>query len=159
MERLNEQEMKDAVAMFASGSNRTEVAAFFIDQNPELETVREEILQQLRLADPTSNRFAVTKYQSHYEIHREGVMSVVKNHYEVAISRSIESMSAEIDALREQLNSLDYMLESAVETNPVGTGEYLSTMNMRNQVTKRISDLHDKLLERLERVRAQTDLF
>ena len=165
---LTEDQMKAAVEMFATGMNRQEIVAHFIDNDVQIqgtleglpeEEVREAIAEKLRSADPSSSRFAVTKYKQHFENHREALKEVIGNQYEIAITRSIQAMTGEINILTEQLTDLDHMLSIASETTPIGTSEYLATLNARNTAAKRISDLQDKLLERLERVQNQTAPF
>ncbi len=167
---LTEDQMKEAVELFATGMSRQEIVAYFIDNDTDERTqgfieangeaeIRESIAQRLRYADPTSNKFAVTKYKEHFTTHREAVKEAIANQYEVALTRSIQSMSKDIEGLAEQLKELDHMLGAARENNPVGTSEYLATLNARNSVTKRISELQDKLLERLERVKNQSNPF
>lgn len=165
---LTEDQMKEAVEMFATGMNRQEIVAHFIDNDVRIqgllegrpeEEVREAIAEKLRSADPSSNRFAVTKYKQHFENHREALKEVIGNQYQIALTRSIQAMTGEIDILTEQLHELDHMLSAASETNPIGTSEYLATLNARNTAAKRIGDLQDKLLERLERVKNQSDPF
>ncbi|MXZ00237.1 hypothetical protein F4Y93_06155 [Candidatus Poribacteria bacterium] len=164
---LTEDQMKEAVEMFATGMHRQEIVAYFIDNDVRIqgllegrpeEEVREAISQRLRYADPSSNKFAVTKYKEHFENHRVALRSVISNQYEIALTRSIQAMTGEIETLRQQIDSVNYMLDNASETNPVGTSEYLATLNTRNSIAKRIDDLQDKLLERLERVK-NADLF
>ena len=155
---LSEEQLKEAVTLFAQGMSRQEIIAHLIDNSKDL-TIREatepnlnNILSDLlRSADPTSSRFAIKKYGEHYNLHKDAIKEVLKNRYEIAITRSIEFMSAEIEQLTQQVAELEHMIESATNTTPIGTSEYLSTVNARNNATKRIDELQNKMLERLER--------
>ena len=163
---LSEEQLKESVTLFAQGMTRQEVISHLIDGSERLQNIeatetdfRNKMSDLLRSADPTSSRFAIKKYGEHYNLHKDAIKDVLKNRYEIAITQSIEFMSEEIGNLSEQVAELNHMIDNASNTNPVGTGEFLATINVRNSASKRMQELHDKMLERLERAqRASTEL-
>ena len=155
MSILTDDNLKEAVTLFASGMSRQEVVSHFIDTDERIqdlcaehgeEDIREKMSQILRSTDPTSNKFAVSKYGEHYKLYRESIKESLKTTFQIAIARSVRAMTREMDALTEQIGELDHMLQSATNTNPVGTSEYLSTMNMRNGLIKRQTELQENCL-------------
>lgn len=163
---LTEAQLKEAVELFATGMSRQDVASHFIDTDERLaeidakdSTLREKLADVLRAADPTSTKFAITKYGEDYKLKREAIKQALANQYENLLTASTEVMMEEIADLREKRSELDHMLENAREQNPVGTSEYLATLNARNSITKRMTELGESLLERLERIKNQNDAF
>lgn len=162
---LTDDHLKTAVTLFAEGKSRMEVVEHLIDTDKRLDalafddSIREKIADALRAADPTSQKFAVTKYGEDYKLKREAIKIALANRYELMLTSSVDLMLEETKDLRAKREELDHMLEAAREQNPVGTSEYLATMNARNAISKRLTEIGDKLLERLERLKTQTDNF
>lgn len=160
MDILTEAQIKESVEMFANGMNRTEVAAHFIDTDPHIRGLIEEhgdaqirraLSETLRAADPSSTRFR-DKYKQQYQLHNEAAKLALANQYQAVVVRSITLMEAEIQSIQDQLDKLDTLLEGASETFPVGTSEYLATLNVRINLQKRMFEIGEKILERLERI-------
>ena len=161
---LSEEQLLEAVTLFAQGKSRQEVAVHFIDTDERLsdlnfedDTLKERLADLLRAADPTSSKFAKTKYSQHYSQHRQAVVSALVNRYEQVITLSVDLLQAELASLTEHEEALNHMLESARESTPIGTSEYLATLNARSSVRKQKIEITDKLLERLERLKNQSD--
>ena len=163
-----EDNLKEAVTLFASGMSRPEVVSYLIDHEDRIQeacaehgedVIREKMSQTLRSCDPTSNKFAIKKYGEQYKLYRESIKESLALTFQVAVARSVRAMTYEVDKLTEQVEELDHMLEAGTNVNPVGTGEYLSVMNVRNNLIKRQTELQEKLLERLEKMTAQDDPF
>lgn len=161
---LNDTQLKEAVTLFAQGMTRQEVISHLIDNSERLQNLevnetnfRNKMSDLLRSADPTSTRFAVTLYGEHYNLHKDAIKKVLENRYEITITRSIEFMSEEVRKLAEQVDELDHMIETASNTKPIGTSEFLATINVRNNAAKRMQELQDKMLERLERAKLASE--
>ena len=160
-ELLTDEQLREAISLFASGHTRPEITTHFIETYPALgehfqgadtdKQVRKALSDALRAADPASSRFS-EKYKPHYETERQGIQRAITNKYEMLTTRSIAAMEKELTRLTEQFEELDYMLDTAIENHPVGTTEYLATLNARNAAQKRLFEISEKLLERLERI-------
>ena len=157
---LNDEQMKEAVTLFAQGLNRTEVVSCLIDADEALQQLeaeqgkqaRNNISNQLRSADPRSSHFAVSKFQAHFDLHQKAALESLKQRYNACISQNVDFMSQEISNLTEQIHELDHMIGDAIDNEPQGTVEYLATLNARNNASKRILELQEKLLDRIERI-------
>ena len=162
--KFDNDQMRTAVSLFASGMNRQEVASHFIDDDtppiPEAiaehgETeVRAYLSMYLRTVDPTSSKFS-EKYREHYLVHREAVVKSLEFHYEQTVVRSVQHVANMIEKLQERAAELDHLLENATDVFPVGTSEYLSTLNSKLAVEKRIHELQEHMLQRLESIANQ----
>ena len=159
MQLLNDDHLKEAVTQFAQGKSRTAIVSYLIDTDerlreiePEEPNLRKKLSDLLRCADPTSTRFSKTKYGELYKTYQAAFKSVLANKYDLVVNQSIEFMSEEIAMLKKQREELDDMIDKATNTNPVGPSEFLAVVAARNNATKRIHELSEKLLERLERV-------
>jgi len=162
--KLEPAQLKEAVTLFASGLNRQEVASHLIDQGippiPEAiaqhgETeVRRYLSMYLRTTDPTSSKFSV-KYRDHYLVHREAIMKSLEYHYQQAVTRSVQHAANLIEKLQHQSNELEHLLENATDIFPVGTSEYISTLNAKLNIEKRIHEMQEHLIARLEKIAQQ----
>lgn len=155
---LTDEQSREAVELFAQGFTRAEVASHLIDNNVELQhlekddnSTRKRISDALRPADPNCSQFSVSKYGEQYKNSRTAVIQSLNKRYDTCVSRSIEFLSNETKKLEEQIEELDYLIENAMEINPTGTSEYLAIINARNNAAKRIAEIQEKMLERIER--------
>lgn len=153
---------KQSVELFAQGYSRAEVALHLIDTEASLnalvvehgvDLVKSALLQKLRLCDPTSGRFSVSKHGDHYALHRESVRQSLLKSYDVQVTRSITSCVSLLGELSDLKEALRHNFENAVETLPIGSGEYLSTLGAILNVSKRQLEVEEQLAARLERLR------
>ena len=159
MDLLNEEQMNEAVELFAQGKNRGEIAQHFIDtlehlwemdtQDPD--TLRKKLSDALRYADPTSNKFAITKYKAHYDLHSEAMKTALAHKYNAIVNETLTLMDKQIHALETQVEELESMLDNAYDHDPKGTAEFLATTNMVTAKYKAINDISLKRLEIIER--------
>ena len=157
---LNDEQMKEAVTLFAQGLNRSEVVAHLIDADNNLQALeaehgqpfRNNISNQLRSADPRSKHFATSKYKAHYDLHQQAALESLKARYNSCLHQSMDFLTKEIAMLTEQLGELNHMIDGAIDNEPQGTVEYIQTLNARNTTSKRVIELREKLLERIERI-------
>ena len=148
MSLLTDDQLTQAVELFAQGKNRKQVAAHLIDDSEALqererteENFRNTLSDALRSADPTSSQFAITKYGTVYELHKEAMRKALANKYESAVLEYVEYLDAEIENMKNQQEELQTLIDSAQEIDPTGTGEYLSVLSANTATGKRIEEL------------------
>lgn len=158
--KLTEKQLEQAVEMFAEGYSRSSIVSYFMETD---ETLREQaaadrnkaremritISEQLRSADPSSSRFATTKYQELFDLHFEAKVDTVRNHYETVVNRSTMLMERQIDRITEQLQALESAIEAVKINTPKTYKEYLSIVKMHDTLNVRLLEITDRLLERL----------
>ena len=148
--------MTEAVTLFAQGKTRPEVTSYLIDNDEELqklesedEELRKKLSNALSTADPMSPRFAVSKYEEPYKLHRQAFRQALEIKYDVLVSQYLQSLADEIQRLTEQREELDYLINNAMEINPTGTSEYLAIINSRGNADKRIEELRAKFIDKV----------
>jgi len=158
--RLSEKQLEQALEMFAEGYSRTRIVSHFMESDQNLREqaaadenkareIRVTICEQLRSVDPSSPRFAKSKYQELFDLHFEAKVDTVRNHYETVINRSTTLMEHQIEKITEQLQTLETAIETAKVTTPETDKEYLSLLKMSDTLNQRLLDITDRLVERL----------
>lgn len=158
--KLTEKQLEQAVEMFAEGYSRSSVVSYFMETDESLREqaasdekqareMRTTIGEQLRSADPSSSRFAATKYQELFDLHFEAKVDTIRNHYETVVNRSTTLMERQIDKISEQLEALETAITAAKVTTPETDKEYISMLKMYDTLSLRLLEITDRLLERL----------
>lgn len=157
--KLTEKQLEQAVEMFAEGYSRSKIVSHFIETDEtfresaedeyKIRGIRVTIGEQLRSADPSSPRFARTKYQELFDLHFEAKMETIRDHYETAINRSTTLMEHQIEKITEQLHALESAIETVKINTPKTYKEYLSLVKMCDTLNERLLEITDRLIERL----------
>ena len=158
--RLSEKQLEQALEMFAEGYSRTRIVSHFIEKDQILRDqaaadenkareIRITISEQLRSVDPSSPRFASSKYKELFDLHFEAKIDTIRNHYETVVNRSTTLMEYQIEKITDQLQTLETAIEAAKITTPETDKDYISLLKMSDTLNQRLLDITDRLLERL----------
>ena len=158
--KLSEKQLEQALEMFAEGYSRPKIVSHFLEKDQVLSEqaemdenrareIRVTISEQLRSVDPSSSRFASSKYQELFDLHFQAKMDTIRNHYEMVINRSTTLMEHQIEKVTEQLQMLETAIGNAKVSTPETDKEYLSLLKMSDTLNQRLLDITDRLVERL----------
>lgn len=158
--RLSEKQLEQALEMFAEGYSRPKIVSHFMENDQVLREqaaldenrareMRATISEQLRSVDPSSPRFASSKYKELFDLHFQAKVDTIRNHYEMVINRSTTLMEHQIEKITEQLQMLEAAIENVKVSTPETDKEYLSLLKMSDTLNQRLIDTTDRLLERL----------
>ena len=156
---LTDEQLLHAVELFAQGKSNIEVARHFIDTDRNLveqdqidpKGLRKRLSNALRVAEPSSEQFSITKYQRHYELHKSSVLAVIKNRYEQAIIAHVNFLSKEITRIAERIEAIDHMLNTAIDVDILGSGEYFTGEALRMKLTEQMTKLQAQYIEILSK--------
>lgn len=156
---LTDEQLLHAVELFAQGKSRIEVARHFIDTDRNLveqdqtdpKGLRKRLSNALRVADPTSVQFSATKYQSHYDRHKVAIIGALKRKYESALMAHIETLEQEIQRLSERTEAVDNMLDTAIDVDIMGSGEYFTGEALRMKLTEQMTKLQAQYIDILSK--------
>lgn len=154
---LTDDQLTQAVELFAQGRNRVEVAQYFIDNDPTLmeneatdpKGLRKRLSNALRVADPTSQQFSATKYKDLYEIHKAALQVALGKQYERAVLKSIKFLEKQIDRVENRLEALEHLLDNAIDTDIIGAGEYAAIEGTLIRLTDQMLKLQTQYQESL----------
>ena len=160
---LTDDQLLHAVELFAQGKSRIEVARHFIDTDRNLveqdqtdpKGLRKRLSNALRVADPNSVQFSVTKYQSHYDRHKVAIIGALKRKYESALMAHIETLEQEIQRLSERTEAVAYKLENAIEDEPTGATEANATETLLFKLKEQQIKTEVRLVEALQQATAE----
>ena len=158
--KLTDEQLEKAVELFAEGYSRSKIVSHFMETDENLQEqaksdenrnreIRIMISQQLRAADPSSSRFASTKYQGLFDLHFEAKAETIKTHYEMIINRSTSLMEEQIEKINTQLQTLEAAVNRVTSIRPITFNDYISLLKMTDTLNKRLLETTDQLLERL----------
>ena len=157
---LTEEQLKEAVEMFATGKNRQEVTAYFIDTVPDLQVLdatdpkglRKRLSNALRVADPTSEQFSSTKYKELYELHRDSLRAVLQNKYDRAIHQYTDFLEKQVEQITERIEAFQHMINNAYthDTEPRTNAEINATERTLQSLTDQAIRLQKELQESLQ---------
>lgn len=156
---LTDEQLTQAVELFAEGQNRTQGAAHFIDNDPDIRQaektdpkgLRKRLSNALRVADPSSEQFSITKYQRHYDLHKSSVLAVIKKRCEQAIIAHVNFLLKEIARIAERIEAIDHMLDTAIDVDILGSDEYFTGEALRMKLTEQMTKLQAQYIEILSK--------
>lgn len=140
--------MLQTIEMITTGKTRIEVATLFIEQKPRPEWLRSLgdmdntqaiplLSQRLRIADPTSKRFAQTKYQQH----AHAVHAKVQEQFEARIYALIDAQINDFDKTDQDFAQLIEQAKAdinAAQENPTEKRQQVKLlMNLQKQRDER----------------------
>ena len=153
-----------ALELFALGKSRAQVAECLLNEDPipkDLEqllsnTTKQEakkiLLDKLRTVDPTSTRFAKSKYRIEYDDIRTEVMRALAQQGNQLVVNQFQNLKENDTQLTQLINNLMQQLlqTSAEHMTPKNNTEYINTIkvvtnlcNAQSQNTDKLSHLTD----------------
>ena len=161
--KLTAKQLEQALEMFAEGYSRPRVVSYFMETDDILRKqiegndnkareVRLSISEQLRSVDPSSSRFAKSKYQEMFDLHFKAKMETLRNHYEITVTRSTTLMEHQAEKIMAQLQTLEAAVANVKLKSPTTYKDYISLLKLSDTLNKRLFDITDRLLERLDSV-------
>ena len=143
---LTDQQLLNAVELFAQGVPRSHIAQLHIDDPTEAvqavideigePAAKERIASELRSADPTSSKFAKTKYLDHYESHVTTLRRAMNVRYDQLIAAQIRESQLITGSLAELIEEVQHNLNSAEEPEPTGNAEWNNTIRTLTTLLK-----------------------
>ena len=153
---LSEQQMTEAVVLFAQGQTRPQIAQHFIDTDIDINKLQEtepklrkHLSNALQTADPSSPRFAESKYRETYELHREAVRNTLKHKYDSVMKKAIETLEQQITDMKTEEQALKDLVSTGKDLYVEGVGDYTASNRTLDAKRKEIQDAELKLAERI----------
>lgn len=158
MSMMTEEQMTQAVELFAQGVPRAHIAQMHIDEPTEAiedsiskigeQPTKEKIANQLRNADPTSSKFAETKYLTHYNNHVAALRKAMTARYDQLLAGEIRNSQLVAQQITGLIEEVRDNLNSAEEPEPTGNGEWNNTIRTLTALLKAQSE-HNTRVETL----------
>jgi len=157
--RLKPNTVSRALEHFALGKTRTQVAECLLTENPipkeveELLTnstqqqVKKTLVEKLRTVDPTSTRFAKSKYEDEYESIQRNVMSAFHAQGQRLVLQRFQNLTENETRMTDLIDTLQQQLLQAQEKQivPQNNTEYVNTIRVLINMCKAHSQNNNEL--------------
>ncbi len=148
-----------ALELFALGKSRAQVAECLLNEDPTPKGVEELLsnttkqeakkilLEKLRTVDPTSTRFAKSKYRLEYDDIRTEVMRALAQQGNQLVVNQFQNLKENDTQLTQLINNLrQQLLQTSTEhMTPKSNTEYLNTINALIKLCMAHSKNNDEL--------------
>lgn len=161
--KLTDKTKMECVSLFARGYRRPVIGDLLLETPPKellpvidtvpAETLRQDILSQLRSCDPTDTKFATTKYEDYYIDQRRAFQLALHAKAHQIVEQQITALDTIRKDSRTLMDQLRTMLYNASEITITGNAEFTKTASTLLAAQKVFIAAGDRQLELLKETR------
>ena len=158
--KFTDAEVEEMLTMFLTGHERIDVVDYLLKNNDKIKEAsgdydakefRKMLSDHLRSLDPSSNKYASGKYHIEYDNALRKHKRWISRKYDAVVLKNVDDFETELNIAAAEIAAVEKRIEAAETTT-----EFVQLTSLCNKLKKDSRELHDKYLERLERIHQQT---